>query len=185
MEVAKLVEENIKLVYHLLHKHHLAYDEEAISVAMEGLLNAANTYDDKKNIQFSTYASVVIYNSLNHYLRSSKAKKRTAVIVSINEIAFCDTDVTIEDTLGDDSYSPEVEIGNKELRITLQKAFKKIFDELPNQASKDIIRLWQKSDYTATQVELASATGVSQAHVSRTLSAFRHKLKKEMEEYLC
>lgn len=185
MDVDKLVEDNMKLVYYHLNRHDLANDVEATSAAMEGLVKAAKTYNKSKDIKFSTYASVCIYNSICHYLRTKYAKKNNADLISLEDLAYEDSDTTVEDCIGDERYSPYTILANRELASVIQKSFIKVLNSLPNQVSKDIIIHWQKSNYTATQVELASITGVSQAHVSRTLSAFRHRLKKEMEDYLC
>ena len=65
----KLVEENIKLVYHVVHKYFNYGDvEEFISEGSVGLIRAANTYDKTKKIKFSTYACRCIYNEISKYL---------------------------------------------------------------------------------------------------------------------
>ena len=50
----ELIVNNMGLVYMQLHKMNLAYDDEAFSYAMEGLMNAARTYETDKGVQFST-----------------------------------------------------------------------------------------------------------------------------------
>ena len=61
-----MIEENLKLVYFVLKKFNLSFDEEAQSYALEGLFLAAKNYTGGK---FSTYAYVCIYNKICEYLR--------------------------------------------------------------------------------------------------------------------
>ena len=181
--VDKLVEDNAGLVYAQLHKFNRAYDDDAISYAFEGLWNAAKTYDSSKKVAFSTYASVCIYNSIGCYLRSI-GRQSSVVIIPLEEPISDDNNLLLIDTISSDD-TLESDLLKRELYVKLYEAFDAVRATLPVGVSQDIIDLWRESDFTATQRELANATGVSQAHVSRTLSAFKHKLKQEMEDYLC
>lgn len=72
-----MVEENIKLVYYVLKKFNLSFDQEALSYGMEGLFLASKGYDG--SAKFSTYAHVCIYNKICEYLRM---KRKTDIPVS-------------------------------------------------------------------------------------------------------
>ena len=177
----KLIVDNMGLVYKQLHRFKRAYDADAFSFAMEALMNAARTYDSKQNTAFSTYATVCIYNAIGNYLRHLN-KKNQIHTVSYNELLSEDGNGTFEYVLGT-GQNPEDEIVANERYKVLLKAF----DELLNDSSNDTVRLiieyWRDSDFTASQTDIARATGLTQSHVSRTLSAFRHKLKQKLEEW--
>lgn len=183
MDVEKMIEDNKGLVYKQLHRFNLAYDNDAISYAFETLHRAAVTYDKEKKVAFSTYASSCIYNSIIWYLRE-KARDEKLKVVSFEEPVDDCVGVTIADTLSTDETA-ETAYLSKELNEMIWLAFDRVYDALPNEVSKSIIRIWRDSDFTIRQRELADRAGTSQAHVSRTLSAFKHKFKKEMEDYLC
>jgi RNA polymerase sporulation-specific sigma factor len=61
----KLIEDNMKLVYFLIHKYYPKYgqDEDLIQCGMVGLCKAADTWDETKS-EFSTYASRCILNEI-------------------------------------------------------------------------------------------------------------------------
>ena len=181
MDIDKLVEDNVGLVYKQLHKFNRAYDDDAFSYAMEALFNAARTYDKDKNVAFSTYASACIYNMLSWYLRE-EARSKKLQVVSYEETIYDGEDMRLVDTIADPE-TVESNILKNELYQKMWEAFDKVYNNLPNNVSKRIISLWRESDFTASQTELSKLVGVSQAHVSRTLSVFKHKLKIEMEGY--
>ncbi len=182
MDVNKLIQDNMGLVYKQLHKFNRANDDDAYCYALAALGKAAMTYDSSKNVAFSTYATVCIYNGIAMYLRE-EAKDKKLQVVSFDE--------PVDDTEGlnfaDMIAAPETvesEYMRKEFYEKLWQAFYVVYNSLPNERSKQVIRMWRESDFRMTQSNIANATGISQAHVSRTLSVFKHKLKKELEEYL-
>lgn len=182
MDEEKLIADNMGLVYKGLHKFKLAYDSEAFSCAMEALMNAARTYDSSKAVKFSTYATVCIYNGIGRYVRQLN-KKRVIETVSYEEtIQGCD-ELTYCDMLGSDN-TPETQLLQKELVGNVGKAIAAVYDTLPTTA-KLVVDCWQESGFTATQKDIAKEVGVTQAAVSRILSVFRYKLKKELEDYVC
>lgn len=182
-EIDKIVADNTGLIYKQLYKLHMQNDDDAFSIGLEALANAAVTFDDSKNIRFSTYASVCIYNALGNYLRRIN-KKHQLEVVSYYEPVAGSEDITFIDILST-APSPTEEYLRKELYAKLWEAFDKICAELPSSVERYIVSSWRESEFTKSQATIAEEAGVSQAHVSRTLSAFKHKLKKELEEYLC
>lgn len=182
MDIDKLISDNIGLVYTQLHRFNRAYDDEAFSLGLEGLWKAACTYDNTKNVAFSTYASVCIYNSIAMYLRHlcTQANKP----VSSLDANIDDSEITLSDIVRVEE-TPETTYLKKELYEVLWANVYDLHQSLPNDNAKAVISLWIESDFTAKQREIADAVGISQAYVSRTLSAFQHKLKLRMEEYLC
>ena len=79
----ELVENNIKLVYYLIHKHYPTYsrDEDLAQVGMVGLCKAANKWDSSK-ASFSTYASRIILNEIREELRRRKRAVNTVSLYS-------------------------------------------------------------------------------------------------------
>ena len=185
MDVEKLIIDNIGLVYMQLHKFHLAYDEEAYSYAIEALFKAAKSYDNTKGFAFSTYAGSCIYNNISMYLRHKCREARLPTISFEDRVTSdADNELNISDMLCDYD-TPETELLNAELYEKLWECFDKVFSTLTSEVSRAIIAAWRESEFTITQMELSKKAGTSQANVSRTLGAFKHKLKKEMEDYLC
>ena len=74
---ARLVEDNVKLAYHIAHKYFrgaselISFDDLAAE-AMYGLVRAAQTFDPAKG-RFSTYAGLCISNSILLAIRRTKA----------------------------------------------------------------------------------------------------------------
>ena len=71
MSNQSLIEDNINLVYAVIHKHFPTFvkDEDIAQSGKLGLCRAANTWDEDKG-QFTTYAWKCIRNAINNELRS-------------------------------------------------------------------------------------------------------------------
>jgi RNA polymerase sporulation-specific sigma factor len=171
------------LVYTQLHKFGRANDDEAYSCAVDALVRAIDTYDDSKNITFATYASVCIYNAIGDYLRRI-TKKSSITTVSYNDPIYPGSNQTYFDTLQDESNVVD-DVLTEELYGKLWEAFDKAYAGLTSEQAKLAIDCWRESEFTATQSDIARAVGLTQSYVSRVLSAFKHKIKIELEEYLC
>lgn len=174
---------NTGLIFAQLNKFKLARDPEAESIGYEALYNAILTYDQSKNVQFSTYASVCIYNALGSYVRMLN-KQRQLEVISYNNVAFSDdgTDHEFVDFFeapsnAEDSYM------RAELCRLVREAYQKQYDMLTNEKHKSIIALWHESGYTKSTVAIAKELSVSQAYVSQVINGFKFKLKKRLEEY--
>lgn len=177
----ELIVNNMGLVYMQLHKMNLAYDDEAFSYAMEGLMNAARTYETDKGVQFSTYASVCIYNAVQMLIRKRNAKKQLTV-VSYEEPLFEDGPTCLEVLVG----TEDLEAGyiRKERLLAAHKAIDKLLGSMPQSNKKKVIQLWYESDFEMLHSEIAAKVGVSQSYATQAIKAFQHKLKKELEDYL-
>ena len=65
----KLIEDNLNLVYNIVHKYFdYGNKEDFISEGYIGLIKAADKYDKAKQIRFSTFACRCIYNEISRYL---------------------------------------------------------------------------------------------------------------------
>lgn len=182
MDIEELIANNMGLVYKQLHKFDMAYNDEAFSYAMEALMNAAKTFDKSKDIKFSTYASVCIYNGIGVYIRSIN-KKRQLETVSYEEPLDDTSDIQLVETLGTD-VTPETILLQEELHARVRKAVDKVIAETTNATAVSVLEYWRSTDYTAQQAELAKYAGVKQPTISRIISAFKYKVKLELEDYL-
>lgn len=182
-DIDKVIEDNLGLVYAQLHKFNRAYDEDAYSYALEALWNAAKTYDNSQGVAFSTYASVCIYNGIAGYLREQlrESKKET---ISLEEPVTDDEEVSLVDVLRV-NITPETMLLEKELNSIIWEKFYKVLNSITNANTIRTIEIWKNSGFKAKQLDIAKELNLSQSQVSRTISAFRYKLKKEMEDYLC
>lgn len=176
------VASNVGLVFKQLKKFNLAKDPEAESIGYEALYNAVLTYDQSKNIQFSTYASVCIYNALGSYVRTLN-KQRQLEIISYNNIAYSEDGIDHEfvDFLPTPS-DVEQDFMKKELHRIVIEEFQKQYDALTNKKHQVIISLWRDSEYEASMVSIAKQAGVSQPYVSQVINSFKFNLKKKLEE---
>lgn len=174
---------NVGLIFKQLKKFNLAKDPEAESIGYEALYTALLTYDQSKNIQFSTYASVCIYNALGSYVRTLN-KQRQLEIVSYNNIAYSEdgTDHEFVDFLPTPS-DVEQDFMKEELRRIVMEEFQKQYDALTNKKHQVIISLWRDSEYEASMVSIAKQAGVSQPYVSQVINSFKFNLRKKLEEH--
>ncbi len=72
----QLIEDNMNLVYGLIHKEYSTYksDEDIVQCGMVGLCKAAEQWDESKS-SFSTYATHCIRNEIRQELRSRSKHK--------------------------------------------------------------------------------------------------------------
>ena len=182
MDIEQLIADNMGLVYKQLHKFNRINDEDAYSYAVEALYKAIETYDSSNGTKLSTYASVCIYNGIAMYLRGEVTRTSRMSVVSLEETLY--DDVTRADTICSDEEADDLLL-KKELYSVLHASFDKVLSKVTSSNTRAIIEAWRDSEFTATQSAISEKVGVSQAQVSRALSAFKYKLKKEMEDYLC
>lgn len=174
---------NVGLIFKQLNKFNLAKDPEAESIGYEALYNAILTYDQSKSVQFSTYASVCIYNALGSYVRTQN-KQRQLDVISYNNVAYTEdgTDHEFVDFISSQS-DVEQEYMKKELHRLVREEFQKQYDMLTNEKHKSIISLWRDSEYEASMVSIAKQVGVSQPYVSQVINSFKFNLRKRLEEH--
>lgn len=174
---------NTGLIFNQLIKFNLAKDPEAESIGYEALYNAILTYDQSKNIKFSTYASVCIYNALGSYVRTLN-KQRQLEVISYNNVAYSEdgTDHEFVDFIATPT-NMEADLIRTELHQIVREVFQAQYDSLTNEKHKTILHIWRESEYTSTYSEIAKQVSVSQPYVSQVISNFKFKLRKQLEEY--
>lgn len=106
----QLVEHNLRLVAHIVKKYfHTGADpDDLVSIGTIGLIKAVNTFNHKKSIKLSSYASRCIENEILMYFRGTR---KNALDVSMNEEIDSDADgnsltlsdmMAVEDTIVED-----------------------------------------------------------------------------------
>ena len=181
MDTDKLITDNMGLVYAQLKRFNMLNDDDAYGYAVDALINAARSYDDSRSVKFSTYAMACIYNGLAMYMRTVR-KRRHEISY---DVEVRDTDLTLRDLLPDTGPMPDELYLDKELHVMVRKAIDKVLSEFTNKTSVDIIEYWRDTGFTARQADIAAALGIAQPTVSRALSAFKYRIKCELEEYVC
>lgn len=186
MDIEKVIQDNMGLVYKQLHRFNVINDADAYSYAVEALWTAVTTYDTSKNTKFSTYASVCIYNAIGSYLRKLKTQQKVIILPydhsdnSIDDLDYASyhSAMTVQDT-------PLDYCERKELTEVLNSLYNKILSECTTDIAKQVVTEWYLARGAVQQVELAKKLGTSQPHVSRIISAAKYKFKKGLEDYLC
>lgn len=179
-EEDRLIRENERLAYFHLKKFGRLFDEDARSAAFEGLWKAARTFDASKGASFGTYASVCIYNSIGMYLRKAKRAADHEAMSLEDEIS---DGFTLADAIPD-KHTPESVYLASEAIADMHLAYSRVFSKTSSEKQREVMRLWYESRGDMTQQEIANTTGYSQSYVSRVISATKHKIRTELEEYV-
>jgi RNA polymerase sporulation-specific sigma factor len=157
----------------------LTHDPEAESIGFEALLNAINTFDDQKNVKFSTYATVCIYNALGSYIRELN-KKRQLEVISYNSLVYEEAELV--DFIPGPCSAEDDYVGNEYCKY-IRKILADEHAKLHNHTVWNVVDIWITSEFTKDTKEIAKEAGVSQSYVSQILNRFRYSLKKRLEEY--
>ena len=168
--------ENKNLVYYVFHRKFSSnsknnqYKEDLIQEGMFALWKACLNFDEKRNINFSTYAVLLIYHAMLSFI-TRKLNKQPCVI-PIESVVAEDKDgneLFLLDTLiSTDEYSAKdtIDVINKTL------------DNFPGYY-KDLV---EKVIAGYNQTEIGNTLGMSQVQISRKLKKFKENLKKHMED---
>lgn len=181
MDINEQIRRNKGLIYKQLHSFQLTYDQDAESTAYEALYKALQTYDEKTGTAFSTYAICVINNALRHHLRSLNKKRQLEVVSYYTPLSPDDESVCLVDVLvhPDDAESTLID---KESRAVINKAFNEEYELLSEKHKKVVDLFFVIGDMK--QQDIAKEAGITQATVSKVISAFRHRLKIRLEELM-
>lgn len=171
-----LITNNIRLAISVAQK--FSYEEDFESVAMIGLIKAADTFDIEKGIRFATYAARVIQNDILMYIR--KNKKYLKIISFETVIPGTDeSPLTIGDTL---SYKDK-EIDKFEKAEGVKELHEAIHS-LPDRECKIICLLYGIGESRSyRQKEVAERFGLSQSYISRLEKNILKKMKIKLKNY--
>lgn len=177
----KLIMHNFRLVLHQVFRRFgmVDYDKnDLISVGKIGLIKAINTYDSKKNFNFSTYAVKCIDNEILMFLRTIKDYQ---TVDSLDDIVFYGKDGSekkLADTLIDDSINFVEELE----KIETYKIIRNLIAELPDRDKKIImLRFGFYNEHIYTQKEIADKLNIAQSYVCCLIAKIVRKLGNELE----
>lgn len=176
-----LVEHNLRLVAHIIKKYYQNYggQEDLVSIGTIGLIKAINTFDPKKNIKLSSYASRCIENEILMYFRNNKKSSQD---VSLNDTIDTDKDgnpLTLMDILASDMDVAE-DVDTK-LHLAVLGRY---IDETLTPREKEIIcrRYGLNGQKVLTQRELAQSLDISRSYISRIEKKALEKLRRRYEK---
>lgn len=165
MNVQALIEENINLVYFIVHTYYPTFskDEDIIQTGMLALCNAANTFDESKS-KFTTYASRSIRNEINLELR--RRKKHRGVLSLDYEV---NTNEGGRTTFGD------LQVGDEDVVYVDDVRF---YESL----TPDEQLVFEKDQRGFSPDEIAESNGWSLQKVWKTLRTIQIKWRKFNED---
>lgn len=169
-----LINNNIRLAISIAQK--FRFEEDYESVAMIGLVKAANTFDMSKDIRFATYATRVITNEILMYIRKEKRSPKAMSFETV--IMGTDETLTIEDML---SY-----VDKEMFRLEQAEQISELhglIHSLPDRECKIICQLYGIGERSRTQKEVAERLGISQSYVSRLEKSILKKMKIKLKNY--
>lgn len=171
-EQKELVEDNIHLVYFILHKYHFHHD--LLSDGFFGLCKAAKTFDGSKGFTFSSYASTCIYNAFLFGYR--KWKLKTMRDIPESTIVLCD-DRNVEHTLFELTPSKTSVYDNSTWRLFLED-YQNFINTLEGRDKLILSNFLENK----TQKQTARQLRLSQAHVSRRFKELNRQFISEYYE---
>lgn len=174
-EQKELVLKNLKFVHYLVNKldQHSYNYEDLVSVGTIGLIKAASTFDESKNIKFSTYAARCINNEIFMYFRKENSHMND---ISLNDTIHVDKDGN-ELTICDILASPEKDFTEQ---IEDIYNFMRLISITLNLLTgrERLMMLCKIAGYT--QKYTAKILNITQSYVSR----LEKKLIKKVKSYL-
>ena len=182
----KLINHNLRLVAYIVKKNYPDSKEadDLISIGIIGLIRAAETFDYRKNISFSTYAGKCINNQIRMYFRKTKHQQTE---VYMNDPMDCDKDgnaVTLADIFKDGTDVAE----EAALNIELDKMYRYIDEELDEREKEILTKRYglsktsYRTDRIMTQREVADELGISRSYISRIEKKALEKLRSRFEK---
>lgn len=181
-----LINSNIRLVINRVHKkfNGIPYEKkDLVSVGIEGLINAVDTFDVSKNNAFSTYATWCIDNIIRNYIRDNKKYTEVDSFERKIDKQNMDGKLRVEDSLYDNSSNIVL---NYEIMETNQE-IRELINDLPPR-DKEIIMLHFGfyDDRCYSQAEIGRMFNTSRANISRivkkVLKQMQSKLKSSFSE---
>lgn len=172
----KLIKLNARLVKFIIKTHYGAFKdkEELYSVGLFGLYKAVIGFDINKGYKFSTYASKVIINEINSFLKSERKEENK---VSLNSNIGGSEDLILEDVIEDENFDLVSMYEENELRYFLIKSLSAL-----NEREKYVVisRFGIDNKKEKTQCEVAKILGVSQSYVLKLERKALKKLRNEL-----
>ena len=164
-EQENLVIENHNLIYYFIHKYNLSI-EDYYDICAIGLCKAALNYNTSRNINFDTYAGVVIQNEIKQeFRRITKNDKYVNGIYSLYSIYKNDSG---------EEFVPLINNITTGLSVYDEILPYKL-DNILTEKEYKIVKLCMQG---YNQVEISNIMGYSQPQISRLLKSIKIKLQK-------
>ncbi len=152
--------------------------DDLIQEGMIGLYKAIREYDDKKDANFETFASLVITRQLYAVIRTSTRKKHSPLNEAISLSEGDDTnDESMPISLMDDAFNPEILYIDKENEEFIEDAIENVLSPFEREVL-DMHLAGMK--YT----EIAKVLGREEKSTDNALQRIRNKLKKHIQKAL-
>jgi len=180
-DVEKYVLKNQRLVHYLAKRFDVApsYYEDIVQIGTMGLIKAAKTFNQAKDIKFSTYASRCINNEILMHFRK---ENKHAGDVSLDEPINID-DEGKELTLGDTISSPSsLFVEEMEEKESFLKVISIILNFLNPRERFIILHEISGTD----QRTIGKKLNISQSYISRLVPKIKKKIQKcfnSIEQY--
>lgn len=165
----RLIEGNILLAVHTVNKLNLPGEkEEFLSVAFLGLTKAASTFDPKRQIKFSTYASVCMKKEILFFLRNQKKKSRDISFeTEFRSRQKTDNICTLKDVVSDSVADEMLEsVEDKERLRSLKACLSK--------RELNLLEMWESG---MLQSDIAEVFNTTQSNISRKLKKIFKKMR--------
>ena len=183
MDRQKLVEENLKLVYEVAHKYKYlcctTVDfEDLVSIGYIGLIRASQSYDDTKNVKFSTLAFVCIKNAILREFVNKQYRFNDTNTVSLNSKIHIGQSVSEEIELQElvQDERADMDLESTDNKILIDSIYEKCTDR-----EKTVIDMFLDG-YSLR--EIASVVGCHHSNVSKIISNLKKYMGGEMRMHL-
>ena len=175
-EREKLILQNRGLLYRVANRFDVSPSEyeDLISVGTIGLIKATNTFDESRNVKFSTYASACICNEMRKYF---SVKKMYAKDISLDEPISVFEEGS-ETTLGDKIPSPDSEFEEK---FEKRESFLRVMSIILNMlgTKEKLIMLYRMSG--VNQKVIREALKISRSYAAKLAKKVVKKIKGYLE----
>ncbi len=176
-----IIEHNLRLVCGRVYGRFSSVpcdEQEIMSYGVSGLINAVDSYDLSKGIQFSTYASTCIDNEIFVYLRKLRRVLPTDSLE--REIGKENQEsLRLEDTVFDPTCHFVADYVEKEMLLTIRG----LVADLPLADREIIVKYFGLyGNESITQREIALSMNMSRSNVAMRLARILKTLRKRYNE---
>lgn len=178
--INKLVLDNKGLAYKVLWRYYSKLSgyiefEDAEGLVLEGLVQAAKTFDASKGFNFSTYAFTVIKNNLLTFSMRETEKRNGVTIVSLDSSLNEDEeDFNLKNLIPSDYNLAEHVESNEEIEL-----LHTFINELPEMCRK----VMEGKLAGLTQYDIAAKLNLSQAQINKyylkSMNILRYKFAQK------
>jgi len=176
-EQNKLFDDNFRLVNYTLNSMNIRPGnpiyEDCFSWAQAGLFDAVNRFDSEKS-KFSTFAMKCIKNSVARFLRFTRAKKRTAIVLSLEQPLAEDKEGN-KLTLGESIASADNTLDET---IIEEETLQELLAILVTAADERIQEIYLRWIDGEIQMKIAEDYGITQMNVSRLIKRLVQRMQQ-------